>query len=133
MSRIALICADAYIMRICANYAYMRILCVDAQMMRRCANDAYMRRVCVYAHITRIGAIRQRQQNGAELEPREPPSPGPEDTQPLQVTPYTVSITTFSPNQKHSIRINTQAHHAGPLGAADFPCLRQLPPPPEQK
>ena len=28
------------------------------------------------------------------------------------------------------VRINTQAHHAGPLGAADFPCLRQLPPPP---
>ena len=57
---------------------------------------------------------------GAGLEPREPPSPGPEDTQPLQVTPYTVSITTFSPNQKHSTRINTQAHHAGPLGAAEW-------------
>ena len=25
---------------------------------------------------------------------------------------------------------NQQAHHAAPAGAADFPCLRQLPPPP---
>ena len=36
-------------MRICANYAYMRILCVDAQMMRICAEYAYMRILRVYA------------------------------------------------------------------------------------
>ena len=27
---------------------------------------------------------------------------------------------------------NQQAHHAAPAGAADFPCLRQLPPPPKR-
>ena len=29
--------------------------------------------------------------------------------------------------------LNPQAHHAAPSGAADFPCLRQLPPPPKKQ
>jgi len=49
-----------------------------------------------------------------------------------QPRPSLVLLNAIATNQKHSTRINTQAHHAGPLGAADFPCLRQLPPPPKR-
>ena len=43
-----------------------------------------------------------------------------------------VSFTTFSrPRSDKPISTNSE-HHAGPEGAADFHCLRQLPPPPKK-
>ena len=75
-------CVDAHIMRICANYAYMRILCVDAQMMRICAEYAYMRILRVYAPYGRgRKTLRIPRENGpggrglCNWENQPPPSP----------------------------------------------------------
>ena len=126
------LCVPAQVMRICADYAHMRILCVYAHIMRRCANDAYMRRVCVYAHITRICAIRQRQENVADSSRKRPRGPGAVHLGWISPLPLLSRFSLyFKATGNTYIYLPTRSPRR-PEGAADFPCLRQLPPPPEK-
>ena len=62
-------------------------------------------------------------------QPRAPGHPAPPE-HPL----YCINNDVLTePGALTRIKSNPQAHHAGPPGAADFPCLRQLPPPPFKK
>ena len=127
-----ILCVYAHMMRRCAYYAYLRKLCVYAHIMRRCANDAYMRRVCAYAHITRICAIRQRQENVADSSRKRPRGSGAGDLYPLSpLPPLSRFSLCFRATGPTHLSLPTSSPHR-PEGAADFPCLRQLPPPPEK-
>ena len=90
--------------------------------------------------------ISHKQRNRAKAPPPAPQAPDPPfrsrhlakagpggrgwGSAPDQPRPSLVQLNDIATNQKHSYVARPQAHHAGPLGAADFPCLRQLPPPP---
>ena len=125
-------------MRICANYAYMRILCVDAQMMRICAEYAYMRILRVYAPYGRGSkTLRIPRENGPGAKRcgfLEKTAPGAGGWGPVldQPPPSPVSFSLyFKATGNTYIYLPTRSPRR-PEGAADFPCLRQLPPPPEK-
>ena len=116
-------CALLRIMRIgafCADYSYY------AHIMRICAEYAYMRILRVYAPYGRgRKTLRIPRENG----------PGGRGLGPWPSSAPSLSclvIRCISKPQDTLTYIYPTRSPRRPEGAADFPCLRQLPPPPEK-
>ena len=67
------------------------------------------------------------------LEPSGPGAGGTGTCVPLEPLPLLLSSLRHGRPKEQEHVANQPLTHAAPRGAADFPCLRQLPPPPEKK